>query len=212
MGKAIGSIEKHPICAGTLNETAVRERVDKIKAAWNKSVKALKEKVSIDHSSPSSSGGLGFSLTFFVRYYSKESPQAQLPKRQIEYSQSDTSPITKKARTEEKKPSTFSSLLKKVNTDSSATRALNVDSDKSSTSAAKESPKQLAESKLKNGDNMKTGTCSLKKFEAKSEYRAHAKVFLCREKETEKEGQMAGSLWRRFDCQHYNRRRRLEGG
>lgn len=64
MGKAIGSIEKHPICAGTLNETAVRERVDKIKAAWNKSVKALKEKVSIKHSSPSSSRGLGFSLTF----------------------------------------------------------------------------------------------------------------------------------------------------
>ena len=54
MGKAIGSIEKHQICAGTLNETAVRERVDKIKAAWNRSVKALKEKVSIEQSSPSS--------------------------------------------------------------------------------------------------------------------------------------------------------------
>ena len=53
MGKAIGSIEKHQICAGTLNESAVRERVDKIKAAWNKSVKALKEKVLIENSSPS---------------------------------------------------------------------------------------------------------------------------------------------------------------
>ena len=54
MGKAIGSIEKHQICSGTPNEAAVRERVDKIKAAWNKSVKALKEKVLIEHSSPSS--------------------------------------------------------------------------------------------------------------------------------------------------------------
>lgn len=45
MGKAIGSIEKHQICSGTPNEAAVKERVDKIKSAWNKSVKALKEKV-----------------------------------------------------------------------------------------------------------------------------------------------------------------------
>ena len=54
MGKAIGSIEKHPVCSGTLNETAVRERVEKIKTAWNKSVKALKEKVLIEQSSISS--------------------------------------------------------------------------------------------------------------------------------------------------------------
>ena len=47
MGKAIGSIEKNKICAGTPNEIAVKEREKGIKDAWNKSVKALKEKVRI---------------------------------------------------------------------------------------------------------------------------------------------------------------------
>jgi hypothetical protein len=45
MGKAIGSIEKHKICVGTPNEIGVKERVQQIKEAWNKSVKALKDKV-----------------------------------------------------------------------------------------------------------------------------------------------------------------------
>lgn len=45
MGKAIGQIDKHRICAGTLNEGAIKERVKAIKDAWNKSVKSLKEKV-----------------------------------------------------------------------------------------------------------------------------------------------------------------------
>jgi hypothetical protein len=45
MGKAIGSIEKHPICAGTPNESAIMDRVQKIKTAWNASVKARKDKV-----------------------------------------------------------------------------------------------------------------------------------------------------------------------
>ena len=46
MGKAVGSIEKHNICLGTPNETTIKEKVQQIKEAWNKSVKALKEKVS----------------------------------------------------------------------------------------------------------------------------------------------------------------------
>lgn len=44
MGKAIGSIEKHPICAGTPNQSAIMDRVHEIKAAWNASVKARKDK------------------------------------------------------------------------------------------------------------------------------------------------------------------------
>lgn len=47
MGKAIGSIEKHSICAGTPNESAIMDRVQGIKKAWNASVKARKEKVSL---------------------------------------------------------------------------------------------------------------------------------------------------------------------
>jgi hypothetical protein len=45
MGKAIGSVEKHKICAGTPNEEGIKQRIREIKEAWNKSVKALKEKV-----------------------------------------------------------------------------------------------------------------------------------------------------------------------
>lgn len=46
MGKAIGSIEKHPICANTPNQQAIVDRVQQIKTAWNASVKARKDKVS----------------------------------------------------------------------------------------------------------------------------------------------------------------------
>jgi hypothetical protein len=45
MGKAIGSIDKHKTYAGSANEAGIKERVKSIKDAWNKSVKALKEKV-----------------------------------------------------------------------------------------------------------------------------------------------------------------------
>ncbi len=42
MGKAIGTIEKHPMCKGTPNEAAISKRVQDIKEAWNASVKARK--------------------------------------------------------------------------------------------------------------------------------------------------------------------------
>jgi hypothetical protein len=42
MGKAIGSVEKHSQIKGTLNEPAVKERVQQIKDAWNASVKERK--------------------------------------------------------------------------------------------------------------------------------------------------------------------------
>jgi len=42
MGKAIRDIEKHKICAGTANETAIKTRVKAVKDAWNASVKVNK--------------------------------------------------------------------------------------------------------------------------------------------------------------------------
>ena len=42
MGKAIRDIEKHKICKGTANETAIKTRVQAVKDAWNASVKANK--------------------------------------------------------------------------------------------------------------------------------------------------------------------------
>lgn len=42
MGKAIGQIEKHPLCVGSANETAITERVQQVKDAWNASVKHRK--------------------------------------------------------------------------------------------------------------------------------------------------------------------------
>jgi hypothetical protein len=42
MGKAIGTIEKHPMCKGSPNEAAISKRVQDIKEAWNASVKARK--------------------------------------------------------------------------------------------------------------------------------------------------------------------------
>ena len=43
MGKAIGSLDKHKICAGTPNEDPIKQRTKQLKDAWNKSVKARKE-------------------------------------------------------------------------------------------------------------------------------------------------------------------------
>lgn len=43
MGKAIGSLDKHKIYAGTLNEGPIKQRTKLLKDAWNKSVKERKE-------------------------------------------------------------------------------------------------------------------------------------------------------------------------
>jgi TFIIS helical bundle-like domain len=42
MGKVIGSIDKHPMCASGPNAPAIKSRVEVIKDSWNKSVKARK--------------------------------------------------------------------------------------------------------------------------------------------------------------------------
>lgn len=42
MGKDIRDIEKHKICAGTANETAIKTRVKAVKDSWNASVKVNK--------------------------------------------------------------------------------------------------------------------------------------------------------------------------
>ena len=90
MGKAIGSIEKHSKCKGSPNETAISERVQQVKDAWQASVKAKKP---------------NDTLTI------KES--ASSPKRPVEVSA--PSPVPKRAKTEpELKTTAFSSLLKKV--------------------------------------------------------------------------------------------------
>ena len=44
MGKLIGSIEKHAMVKGTPNEAAVLDRVQKVKDAWQASVKARRAK------------------------------------------------------------------------------------------------------------------------------------------------------------------------
>eukprot|EP00934_Nitzschia_sp_Nitz4_P005102 Nitzschia sp. Nitz4//scaffold166_size90379//25909//29671//NITZ4_005051-RA/size90379-augustus-gene-0.1-mRNA-1//1//CDS//3329538178//5092//frame0 len=89
MGKAIGSVEKHRICAGTPNESAIKQRVQQVMDAWKKSVKVNKDKVS---------------------------PTPVVAKRELETEQS--SPVAKKARTEDTKKSSLFSLLNKVKSES----------------------------------------------------------------------------------------------
>lgn len=87
MGKAIGSIEKHSICKGTPNESAIKGRVRQIKDAWNASVKARKGQ------DPSDSKKRDIDSTGAV---------------------SPTSPKRVKVAEETKKSPSFSSLLKKI--------------------------------------------------------------------------------------------------
>lgn len=43
LGKVIGAIEKHKVCVGTKNETAIKERIQQVKANWNASVKDIRQ-------------------------------------------------------------------------------------------------------------------------------------------------------------------------
>ena len=90
MGKAIGSIEKHRICADSPNKGAIVERANAIKDAWRKSVKLRKDsaQTSTVASDRSSSAKRGF--------------------------ETSNAPIAKKMKVEDTKKSSFSSLLKKV--------------------------------------------------------------------------------------------------
>ena len=86
MGKAVGSIEKHSKCNGTPNESAIKERVQRVKDEWQASVKARKAKNATESS-----------------------------KRPSDVPLSVSSPTLKRPKTEARPSSTaFSTLLKKV--------------------------------------------------------------------------------------------------
>jgi hypothetical protein len=93
MGKAIGSISKNKICAGTPNEGAIKERVSEIMMNWNKSVKERKEK-QID-----------------VQVAVDTRPST---KRELDSSSIPSPPSSKKIKVDDTKKSTFSSLLRKM--------------------------------------------------------------------------------------------------
>lgn len=96
LGIMIGKIGKHSICAGTPNEAPIKERVKQLKEAWNKSVKAMKEKAAAAATTDTKEG----------------------TKRNIDAPAG--APAAKKARVEDtKKKSSLSNLLKTVNTNGS---------------------------------------------------------------------------------------------
>mmetsp|Transcript_3862 Transcript_3862/g.5705 ORF Transcript_3862/g.5705 Transcript_3862/m.5705 type:complete len:830 (+) Transcript_3862:2315-4804(+) len=86
MGRKVGSIEKHKICAGTPNQASIRARIQEVKSNWNSSVKTRKD--------PTSLGAR--------KRLPGESTQGMAKRSKI-----DESSVPKK---------TFSSLLKKVST------------------------------------------------------------------------------------------------
>ena len=45
LGKQVAAVEKHKICVGSMNESAIKERVSKVKKQWSASVKRMKKKV-----------------------------------------------------------------------------------------------------------------------------------------------------------------------
>jgi len=128
LGKAVGSIEKHRICADSPNKVAIVERVGAIKEAWHKSVKVRKDKpqnsISTDDKSSS--------------------------KRELDNSSQSSSPTAKKIKLDDTKKSSFSSLLKKVAPTSSILGSL----DKSSSLANDDVSKKIASSK-KQGKRLK---------------------------------------------------------
>jgi hypothetical protein len=120
LGKLVGSLEKHRICANSPNKVAIVERINVIKEAWHKSVKLRKDRLqrNVPTSDKTSS------------------------KRSSESSPKQYSPTAKKVKVDDTKKSSFSSLLKKVDTAS----VLN-SSDKSSSLANGDASKRTATTK-----------------------------------------------------------------
>jgi len=108
MGKAIGTIEKHSICKGTPNESAISDRVSSIKDAWQASVKARK-----------SQAGAASSSTVASASGSKREAAAE--------SSSPTATKRAKATTPGAPSSSFSSLIKRVSSSSSTSAAKKID-------------------------------------------------------------------------------------
>mmetsp|Transcript_13655 Transcript_13655/g.31039 ORF Transcript_13655/g.31039 Transcript_13655/m.31039 type:complete len:703 (+) Transcript_13655:1410-3518(+) len=102
MGKAIGAVEKHSVCKGTPNESAIVERVSNIKEKWQASVKARKSELA-SATKPSTSVG------------SAPTPSTSGVKREVAESSPTTAKRTKVG------SSSFSSLMKKVSSSSTST-------------------------------------------------------------------------------------------
>ena len=47
LGKAVAGVEKHKICVGSMNESAIKDRVSRVKEQWSASVKKMKQSVSL---------------------------------------------------------------------------------------------------------------------------------------------------------------------
>ena len=101
LGKLINAVAKHKICVGTLNENAIKERVEKVKQAWMASVKKMKAAAAAASSISSSSSG-------------DQKSQTNSTKRGLE--ESNGSPVKVS-----KKPKTLSNLLMQVSTDKKST-------------------------------------------------------------------------------------------
>lgn len=118
MGKLVGSLEKHRICADSPNKLAIVERINAIKDAWHKSVKLRKDKPQTN------------TLT---------SDKTLSSKRGVETA-SQSSPTPKKQKVEDtKKSSAFSSLLKKVDNSSDKSSSIG-NGDGSKRAAASKNP------------------------------------------------------------------------
>lgn len=119
MGKAIGSIEKHKICVDSPNKLAIVERIDAIKDAWKVSVKIRKDKPK-PASDPSMSTKRGLD---------------------------GSPPAAKKAKVDDTKKSSLSSLLTKVTPTSSILNPAGIpsngDGSKSASAPQKKTGKRL---------------------------------------------------------------------
>ena len=109
LGKQINAVAKHRICVGTLNEKAIKERVDKVKQSWMVSVKKMKAAAA---ASLSASGN--HNSTTSVVSSAENGNQNSNMKRGLE--ETSASPIKSS-----KKPKTLSNILMQVSADITST-------------------------------------------------------------------------------------------
>ena len=169
MGKLIGSIEKHAMVKGTPNEAAVSDRVQKVKDAWQASVKARKARDAAAAEATKKSEEAAKAAA--AAAIPKKSGEVASKKREANSTSSPTS--AKRTKTVDSgKSSSLSSLLGRVSgTSSSGTKA---EADASETTAS--AKKSAAEKKSQTtGKIMIVGQSCLLLQRSEAHY-----LFLCR--------------------------------
>ena len=137
LGKAVGAVEKHRVCKGSIHANAIVQRVEQIKQAWHARVKSQK----IQETTSETSG-------------SKRSSEKDV------ISPNATKKLKQTTVVDDKKVSSFSTLLKKVSASPPAPAANAPVTNTNKAPTGNEGPDKTTKSNLISSTVAKKGKCN----------------------------------------------------